>query len=73
MPRTIQIQDLPTEEIAALLAKNGSTLTRDQIVALQEFIDGILSRGASKPATHGRFKTSQCWLGVNRTRFDYSR
>jgi hypothetical protein len=41
MPRTIQIQDLPAEEIAALLAKSGSTLTREQIVALQEFIDGI--------------------------------
>jgi len=41
MSSTIRIQDLPVEEIAALLARNGNTLTREQVVALQEFVDDI--------------------------------
>lgn len=41
MSRTIPIRDLPVDEIAALLARTGNTLTPQQVVALQEFIDDI--------------------------------
>jgi hypothetical protein len=41
MPRIIRIQDLPAEEIAALLAKQGNDVSPQQVVALQEFIEDI--------------------------------
>ncbi|MCH5375688.1 MAG: hypothetical protein JJ992_17085 [Planctomycetes bacterium] len=41
MSDTIRIQDLPTDEIIALLARDGSELTPQQVVALQEFVDNI--------------------------------
>ena len=41
MSSIIRIQDLPAEEIAALLAKDGSDVSPQQVVALQEFIEDI--------------------------------
>ena len=41
MSATIRIQDLPAEEIAALLAKDGKDVTPRQVVALQDFIEDI--------------------------------
>ena len=41
MPSIIHIQDLPAEEIAALLAKDGNDVSPQQVVALQEFIEDI--------------------------------
>ena len=41
MPAKIHIQDLPAEEIAALLAKDGNDVSPQQVVALQEFIEDI--------------------------------
>jgi len=41
MPTIIRIQDLPAEEIAALLHKDGNDVTVQQAVALKEFIEHI--------------------------------
>lgn len=41
MSSIIRIQDLPAEEIAALLAKDGSDVSPSQVVALQGFIEDI--------------------------------
>ena len=41
MASIIRVQDLPAEEIAALLAKEGSEVSPQQAVALQEFIQNI--------------------------------
>jgi hypothetical protein len=41
MSSTIRIQDLPAEEIAALLAKRDTDVTPQQVVAIQEFITDI--------------------------------
>jgi hypothetical protein len=40
MSDTIRLQDLSAEEIAALLAKKGPTLTAQQACTLQEFVGG---------------------------------
>ena len=39
--RLIPIEDLPAEEIAALLAKEGSDVSPWQVVALQDFVRDI--------------------------------
>jgi hypothetical protein len=41
MSSIIRIQDLPAEEIAALLAKSDKDVTPQQAVALQDFIEDI--------------------------------
>ena len=41
MPSTIRIQDLPVEEITALLAQRDTDVTRQQAVAIQEFITDV--------------------------------
>lgn len=41
MPASIPIQDLPAEEIAALLADDGASLSREQVIALRDFIADI--------------------------------
>ena len=41
MSSIIRIQDLPAEEIAALLAKDGNDVTPQQVVALQDFIEDV--------------------------------
>ena len=41
MSSTIRIQDLPAEEIAALLAKSDKDVTPRQAAAIQEFITEI--------------------------------
>ena len=41
MSTTIRIQDLPAEEIAALLARDGNDVSPSQVVALQSFIEDI--------------------------------
>jgi hypothetical protein len=41
MPGKIHIQDLPADEIAALLAKDGNGVSPEQAAALQEFIEDI--------------------------------
>ena len=41
MPAKIRIQDLPAEEIAALLASSDKDVTREQAVAIREFIEDI--------------------------------
>lgn len=41
MSSTIHIQDLPAEEIAALLAKSDKDVTPQQAKALRDFIENI--------------------------------
>jgi len=41
MPAKIRIQDLPADEIAALLAKSDKDVTREQAVAIRKFINDI--------------------------------
>ncbi len=41
MPGKPHIQDLPADEIATLLAKDGNDVSPQQAVALQEFIEDI--------------------------------
>ena len=41
MSSIIRIQDLPAEEIAALLAKDGNNVSPRQVVALQDFVEDI--------------------------------
>ena len=41
MARAIRIQDLPAEEIAALLARKDKDVTPQQAIALQDFIEDI--------------------------------
>jgi hypothetical protein len=41
MPEIIRIQDLPAEEIAALLSKKQTEISTRQAAALQEFIEDI--------------------------------
>ena len=41
MSAKLRIQDLPAEEIAALLAQDGNDVSPQQAIALQEFIEDI--------------------------------
>jgi len=41
MSSIIRVQDLPADEIAALLAQRGSEVSPQQAIALQEFIQEI--------------------------------
>ena len=41
MSATIRIQDLPAEEIATLLAKDGNDVSPRQVVALRQFVEDI--------------------------------
>ena len=41
MSSIIRIQDLPAEEIAALLARDGKAVRPPQVVALRQFIEDI--------------------------------
>ena len=41
MPSPLRIQNLPAAEMAALLARDCSELTKQQVSALREFIEDI--------------------------------
>ena len=41
MSSIIRIQDLPAKEIAALLAKNDTDVTRQQAAAIRDFVEDI--------------------------------